>query len=72
MIKRQLAQPEDGDSFELAVGAGDLLITWKVLGHAMKVTDIARSQGAVLGKAMQPLSRGGKGLVLVLVLVTLQ
>ena len=35
-------------------------------GHAMKVTDYARAQGAVLGKAMSALP-AGKGLILVLV-----
>ena len=48
------------------IGAGDLLTTSAVPGHAMKVTDFARSQGAVLGKAMSSLEKG-RGLVLVLV-----
>ena len=48
---------------------GDLLTTSSVPGHAMKVTDHAKAQGAILGKAMGALSEG-KGLVLVL--VTLQ
>jgi hypothetical protein len=48
---------------------GDLLTTSNVPGHAMKVTDHARAQGAILGKAMTGLKEG-KGLVLVL--VTLQ
>jgi hypothetical protein len=48
---------------------GDLLTTSATAGHAMKVTDHARSHGAVLGKAMTGLSQG-KGMVLVL--VTLQ
>ena len=48
---------------------GDLLTTSETPGHAMKVTDRERAQGAILGKAMTPLSEG-KGLVLVL--VTLQ
>jgi hypothetical protein len=33
----------------------------------MKVTDHARAQGAIIGKAMTPLAKGEKGLVLVLV-----
>jgi hypothetical protein len=45
---------------------GDLLTTSTTPGHAMKVTDHALAQGAVLGKAMTPL-REGRGLVLVLV-----
>lgn len=49
-----------------AIQPGDLLTTSNVPGHAMKVTDYARAQGAVIGKAMTPLKEG-KGLVLVLV-----
>ena len=45
---------------------GDLLTTADTLGHAMKVTDYARAQGAVLGKAMSALP-AGRGLLLVLV-----
>jgi hypothetical protein len=45
---------------------GDLLTTADIPGHAMKVTDYARAQGAVLGKAMSALP-AGRGLVLVLV-----
>lgn len=45
---------------------GDLLTTSDVPGHAMKVTDYNRAQGAILGKAMSSLNEG-KGLVLVLV-----
>lgn len=48
---------------------GDLLTTSGTPGHAMKVRDGARAQGAILGKAM---SRLGEGRGLVLVLVTLQ
>ena len=48
---------------------GDLLTTSDVPGHAMKVADHSKAQGAVLGKAMTGLKEGrGK----VLVLVTLQ
>lgn len=49
-----------------AVGVGDLLTTSPVPGHAMKASDPARAFGAVLGKAMQPLSEG-RGLIRVLV-----
>ncbi len=45
---------------------GDLLTTSALAGHAMKVTDAARSHGTVIGKAMSSLEKG-KGLVLVLV-----
>lgn len=48
------------------ISAGDMLTTSDTPGHAMKVNDHARSQGATLGKAMSPL-KSGKGLVLVLV-----
>ena len=52
-----------------AIKPGDLLTTSDLPGHAMKVTNHARSQGAVIGKAMSSLSEG-RGMVLVL--VTLQ
>lgn len=48
---------------------GDLLTTASTPGHAMKVTDYDRAQGAILGKAMSKLEEGTG---LVLVLVTLQ
>jgi hypothetical protein len=52
-----------------AIKPGDLLTTSGTPGHAMKVSDHDRAQGAVLGKAMSALTEG-KGYVLVL--VTLQ
>ncbi len=52
-----------------AIQPGDLLTTSATPGHAMKVADHSRAQGAILGKAMSGLSEG-RGLVLVL--VTLQ
>jgi hypothetical protein len=55
------------DATRYAVEIGDLLTTSDTPGHAMKVTDFARSQGAVLGKAMEPLAKGKKRLILVLV-----
>lgn len=45
---------------------GDMLTSSGTPGHAMKATDAARRDGAVIGKAMSPLATG-KGLVLVLV-----
>jgi hypothetical protein len=48
---------------------GDLLTTSNTPGHAMKVTNYAEAQGAIIGKAMTGLKEG-KGLVMVL--VTLQ
>ncbi|MBU0982566.1 MAG: hypothetical protein KKA42_01755 [candidate division Zixibacteria bacterium] len=53
-----------------AISPGDLLTTSDVPGYAMKVDDYARAQGAILGKAMEPLAQGETGLILVL--VTLQ
>lgn len=51
------------------VNPGDILTTSDTPGHAMRVTDHTRAQGAVLGKAMTKLEND-RGLVLVL--VTLQ
>lgn len=58
------------DAREHAIEAGDLLTTSNLSGHAMKVTDSPRAQGAILGKAMSALKQGECGQVLVL--VTLQ
>jgi hypothetical protein len=52
-----------------SIRPGDLLTTSATAGHAMKVSDHAKAQGAILGKAMTGL-KDGKGMVLVL--VTLQ
>jgi hypothetical protein len=57
------------DASNGAIEPGDLLTTSDTPGHAMKVTDYTRAQGAILGKAMSSLEEG-EGLVLVL--VTLQ
>jgi hypothetical protein len=57
------------DATKGAIKPGDLLTTSNLPGHAMKVIDHAKAQGAILGKAMSSLSEG-KGMVLVL--VTLQ
>ena len=57
------------DASNGAIEPGDLLTTSATPGHAMKVVDHARAQGAILGKAMTSLA-SGRGLVLVL--VTLQ
>lgn len=48
---------------------GDLLVTSSTPGHAMKGTDRSRMLGAVVGKALEPLSEG-QGVIQVL--VTLQ
>jgi hypothetical protein len=57
------------DATNGAIKPGDLLTTSATPGHAMKVGDHAKAQGAILGKAMTGL-KDGKGMVLVL--VTLQ
>jgi len=57
------------DASNGAIHPGDLLTSSATPGHAMKVSDHAKAQGAILGKAMTGLKEG-KGLVLVL--VTLQ
>jgi hypothetical protein len=50
-----------------AIDPGDMLTTSDIAGHAMKVSDLAASHGAIIGKAMTPLAIGERGLVLVLV-----
>jgi len=55
------------DTSSAAIVPGDLLTTSPVPGHAMKVSDYAKAQGAIIGKAMTPLAQGQTGLVLVLV-----
>lgn len=57
------------DATRSAIHPGDLLTTSNTPGHAMKVTNHAKAQGAIIGKAMTGL-KSGRGLVLVL--VTLQ
>ena len=54
------------EAFSGAIEPGDMLTTSDTPGHAMKVTDYPRAQGAIIGKAMTALEEG-KGLVLVLV-----
>jgi hypothetical protein len=54
------------DTINGAIEPGDLLTTSNTPGHAMKVTDTAKAQGSVIGKAMMGLTNG-KGLILVLV-----
>jgi hypothetical protein len=49
-----------------AVEVGDLLTTSPISGHAMKASDSSRAFGAILGKALQPMS-AGQGLLPVLV-----
>jgi hypothetical protein len=55
---------------DAAIEPGDLLTTSDVPGFAMKATDCAGAQGAILGKAMERLEKGETGQIMVL--VTLQ
>jgi hypothetical protein len=47
------------------IHAGDLLTTSAVPGHAMRATDPAAAQGAILGKALEDL-QGDRGTILIL------
>jgi len=49
---------------------GDMLTTSPTPGYAMKVADFQKAHGTIVGKAMQGLDKGEKGMILVL--VTLQ
>jgi hypothetical protein len=55
------------DATQEAIEPGDLLTTSATPGHAMKVTDYAQANGAIIGKAMEPMAKGCKGKILVLV-----
>lgn len=55
------------DTSNGAIEPGDLLTTSDIPGYAMKVTDYARAQGAIIGKAMSPLAAGQRDTVIVLV-----
>ncbi|HRQ63503.1 MAG TPA: hypothetical protein PKZ76_01325 [Xanthomonadaceae bacterium] len=61
---RVYVMAEAGDQ---AIEPGDLLTTSDIAGHAARVRDFSRAQGAILGKAMTGLARGEQGMVLVLV-----
>jgi hypothetical protein len=54
------------DASDGPIKPGDLLTTSNTPGHAMKVTDLTKAQGAIIGKALTSLTEG-KGLVMVLV-----
>ena len=54
------------DATKHSIVPGDLLTTAETPGHAMKVIDYPRAQGATIGKAMTSLE-SGHGMVLVLV-----
>ncbi len=54
------------DASNSPIKPGDLLTTSDTPGHAMKVEDYTKAQGAIIGKAMSSLKQG-QGFVLVLV-----
>jgi hypothetical protein len=49
------------------IGVGDLLTTSDTPGHAMRADDPLKAFGSVIGKALQSLSAGQKGLIPILV-----
>jgi hypothetical protein len=49
-----------------AIATGDLLTTSTTPGHAMKAGDAQQAFGAVIGKAMRPLTHG-QGLIPILI-----
>ena len=49
-----------------AIDVGDLLTTSPTPGHAMKTTDPLKAFGAVIGKALRPLS-DGQGMIPILI-----
>jgi hypothetical protein len=54
------------DATHASIAVGDLLTSSATPGHVMKADDSARSFGAVVGKALQPLY-SGKGLIPILI-----
>jgi hypothetical protein len=50
-----------------AIAVGDLLVTSATRGHAMKATEPAKAFGATIGKALQRLDGGQRGLIPILV-----
>ena len=50
--------------------AGDLLTSADIPGYAMKVKNYNIANGTIIGKAMEPLKKGEKSQILIL--VTLQ
>lgn len=55
------------DATQRAIEPGDFLTSAELPGYAMAVTDLAKAQGAILGKAMTPLEKGKRGMVLMIV-----
>ena len=54
------------DASDSAIEPGDLLTTSTTPGHAMKVIDYGKAQGAIIGKAMTSLSENDRGLVAIM------
>jgi hypothetical protein len=54
------------DAQHAPIRTGDLLTTCSTPGHAMKASDPGRAFGAVIGKALQPFTRG-QGLIPILI-----
>lgn len=54
------------DASQGPIAVGDLLTTSATPGHAMAAADPARALGAIIGKALQPVTRG-QGLIPILV-----
>lgn len=50
-----------------AIEIGDLLTTSSTAGHAMKAEDPMKAFGAVIGKALRPLTQGEQGLIPILI-----
>jgi hypothetical protein len=48
------------------ISAGDLLTTSATVGHAMRVSDLPRATGSILGKALAPFAHG-RGVIPILV-----
>ncbi len=57
------------DATESPVDPGDLLTSSSTPGHAMKVNDHSKANGAILGKALEPFAGPGTGMIEVLVSV---
>lgn len=55
------------DATERAIEPGDFLTTADKPGYAMAADDLAKAQGAIIGKAMTRLEKGQTGMVLVVV-----
>ena len=55
------------DAQHASIEVGDMLTTSATNGHAMKAEDPMKAFGAVIGKALQSMPQGQKGLIAILV-----